>query len=518
MRLGYVISRAANFFKKRCALVCDGKDRTYAEIDENSNSVANGLINLGLEKGDRVALVSHNCVEYLETDIALYKSGLIRVAVNPMLSPPEIAHIIKDSGAKTVFLSSSLADLVLPLKGQLDQVKNYVFFSGSNPDVIEYSSLLDNSKNFTCPWVIEENDIAMLFYTGGTTGVPKGAIHTHESISTVLNNLQAEFWHMKQSDVFLSGGSLAHANGFRAMVSFLQGAKFIIPAHFEPKAILETIQREKVTILSTVPTTLIRLCNCEGIHQYDLKSLRLITYGAAPMPMDRLKNAIRLFGNCFSQSYGQAEALMSISVLNIDDHVIGGSENEFDRLASAGRPYMNNEVKIVDEKENELACGEVGEVTVRSKIVMKGYWQNPEATAEALKDGWIHTGDLGRMDEDGFLFLVDRKKDMIISGGYNIYAREVEDVIHEHPAVLEAAVIGVPDENWGEAVKAIVVLRPGKTATEEEIIAFTKKRMASFKKPKSIEFMKSFPLTAAGKIAKKDLRAPFWIGHKRSIH
>jgi len=244
----------------------------------------------------------------------------------------------------------------------------------------------------------------------------------------------------------------------------------------------------------------------------------MITYGAAPMPQDRLKDAISLFGNVLTQSYGQAEALMAISRLTINDHILEGSEEEVKRLASAGRPYSLNEVRVVDEKDREVPRGEVGEVVVKSPITMKGYWLNQKATEETLKEGWIHTGDLGTMDADGYLFLVDRKKDMIISGGYNIYAREVEDVLHAHPAVSEAAVIGVPDESWGESIKAFVILKPGKTATGEEIIAFTKERLASFKKPKSVEFVSKLPRTSVGKISKKDLRAPYWQGQERAIH
>jgi acyl-CoA synthetase (AMP-forming)/AMP-acid ligase II len=358
----------------------------------------------------------------------------------------------------------------------------------------------------------------MLFYTGGTTGVPKGAIHTHDSIMSVLMNLQAEFWRLQKSDVFLSGGSLAHANGFRFMVCFLQGAKFIIPDHFDPKDILETVEREKVTMVSTVPTTLIRLCSYPDIKKYNVESLRMVTYGAAPMPTDKLKDAIKIFGQRLTQSYGQAEALMAISRLPADEHILEGSEKEVGRLASAGWPYSTNEVRIVDPQDKEVKRGEIGEIVVRGKIVMKGYWQKPEATAEALKDGWIHTGDLGTMDEEGYIYLVDRKKDMIISGGYNIYAREVEDVLHSHPAVSEAAVIGVPDESWGEAIKAMVLLKPGQSVSEAELIKFCKERLASFKKPKSIEFVSALPRTAAGKISKKDLRAPYWAGQERAIH
>ena len=518
MKLGSAVSRAADFYRDRRALVCAGKERTFSEININSNRVANWLVGLGLKKGDKVALVSDNCVEYMETDFAIYKSGLVRVAVNPMLSSQEVVHIVKDSEASVVFVSDRLVGMIEAVRDQLTEVKHVICLSGNHGNLTPFSELLSNIPEFECPWEIEEDDLSMLFYTGGTTGVPKGAMHTHESVSQVILNLQSEFWLFTQSDVFLSGGSMAHANGFRGLVCFLQGGVFIIPDHFDPKDILETVEREKVTLLSTVPTTLIRICNYEGFAQHDLSSLRMITYGAAPMPTDRLRDAIKIFGPKMAQSYGQAEALMAISVLSPFEHKMEGTEKEMARLSSAGRPYMSNDVKIVDDQGKEVARGEIGEIIARSKILMKGYWKKPEATAEALKDGWIHTGDLGKMDEDGYLFLIDRKKDMIISGGYNIYAREVEEVIHEHPSVSETAVIGIPDEKWGESVKAFVILKPGKTATEEEIVQFTKERLASFKKPKSVEFVSDLPRTAASKISKKDLKAPYWEGKERSIN
>jgi len=454
----------------------------------------------------------------METDYAVYKSGLIRVAISPMLSTQEVVHIINDSEARAVIVTPKLADPLMASRDRLTKVENIILTSGSMKDTMPYAELLKKPAQFTPPWNVDEDDIAILFYTGGTTGVPKGAIHTHDSITNMLLNLQAEFWRLTTSDVFLSGGSMAHANGFRAMTCFLEGAKFIIPDHFEPKAIMETVEKEKVTLLSTVPTTLIRLTTFPEIGKYDFSSLRMITYGAAPMPTDRLKDAIKIFGKRMSQSYGQAEALMAISVLGVEDHIVDGNEKEIKRLASAGRPYTINEVRLVDDRDQDVKPGEVGEVIVRSKIVMQGYWKNPEASAEALRGGFIHTGDLATMDEDGYIFLVDRKKDIIISGGYNIYAREVEDVLHSHPAVLEAAVIGVPDEAWGEAVKAIVVLREGMTVTEDDIIKFTKERLASFKKPKSVEFVQTLPRTSVGKISKKELRAPFWVGQERAIH
>ena len=518
MNLGSILSRAARYFNNRCAFVCSGESRTFSEIEANSNRVANGLLKLGMCKGDRVAIVCDNSVQYVELDYAIYKAGLVRVAVNPMLSAMEVAHIIKDCGAATVVVSPRLANLVVSCREELVDVKDCISVSCSVPGMIEYEKLLENPETYSAPWPVEEADMSMLFYTGGTTGVPKGAIHTHKSIISVLMNLQAEFWRLTEKDVFLSGGSLAHANGFRSMTCYLQGAQFIIPDHFDAEDVLKTVEKEKVTIVSTVPTTLIRLCSYPDIAKFDLGSLRMITYGAAPIAVERLKDALRIFGKRLTQSYGQAEALMAISRLTTEDHCLEGSEMEMGRLACHGRPYTTNDVRVVDANDRDVPVGEIGEVIIRGPNMMQGYWKKPEATAETLKGGFVHTGDLGRMDEGGYLYLVDRKKDMIISGGYNIYAREVEDVVHAHPAVLEAAVIGVPDDVWGESVKAVVVLKEGMQATEEEIIQFTKERLASFKKPKSVDFVSKLPRTAAGKTSKKDLRAPFWVGKTRAIN
>ena len=324
MNLGKVLTRAAVHFKDRCAVVCGGQKRSFSEIDQNSNRFANGLSGLGVRKQDRVAIFGDNCVEYVEIDWALYKAGMIRVAINPLLSSGEVAYIIKDSQAGTVVVTPRLAKMVLQAKNQLPDVKTFICISRPQEGMTEYSRLISSQPASPPGIEVREEDLSMLFYTGGTTGVPKGAMHTHESILQVIQNLQAEFWRLRPSDIFLSGGSLAHANGFRAMTGFLEGAKFIIPEQFVPEEILATVEKEKVTILTTVPTTLIRLCGSPDIHKHDLSSLRLITYGAAPIPTEKLIEALRIFGNRLGQSYGQAESLMAISHMDIEDHVADG--------------------------------------------------------------------------------------------------------------------------------------------------------------------------------------------------
>jgi long-chain acyl-CoA synthetase len=520
MNLGTILSRAGGHFQNRCAATCAGESRTFAEIDQNSNRFANALLGLGLKKGDRVAIICDNSVQYIETEFGIYKSGMVRVAINPLLSPGEITHIVRDSGANTIIVSPRLLPILAPVMKNLSEVQNYISISESPEGMIDYEEFI-KGQNLRPPHIhVTEDDLCMLFYTGGTTGTPKGAMQTHGIIINVLLNLQSEYLHLTQSDVVLSGGSLAHANGFRALLCFLEGSRFIIPERFVPEEVVQIIEREKVTVTTTVPTTLIRLCDYLDVHKKDhnLESLRLVSYGAAPMPTDRLKEALQIFGNKLAQSYGQAEGLMAITHLTKEDHVLDGAGKKSQRLASAGRPYMTVEVRTVNEQGKDAEPGEVGEVIVKGRITMKGYWNNPQATAEALKDGWLYTGDLGTFDEEGYLCLVDRKKDMIISGGYNIYAREVEDVLQTHPAIATAAVIGVPDDEWGECVKAVVVLKAEMKVTEEQIINFCKERLASFKKPKTVDFVPKLPETSVGKIDKKSLRAPYWKAQQRAIH
>jgi acyl-CoA synthetase (AMP-forming)/AMP-acid ligase II len=287
---------------------------------------------------------------------------------------------------------------------------------------------------------------------------------------------------------------------------------------WSPSAALETIKRERVTIIKTVPTVLMRLLDYPGIEDYDLSSLRTIIYGGSPMPLERLKKGIGLLGQVFVQSYGQAEAPMTIATLSKEDHVVFGTQEEVNRLASVGRPYTLVDVRVVDDDGDDVPLGELGEVIVSGDHIMKEYWhQRPEVTAETVKDGWVHTRDIGRLDENGYLYLIDRKSEMIITGGLNVYPAEVEQVLYSHPAVEIAAAIGVPDEEWGESIRVFIVLKPGILASEAELLEFCKQNMSSYKKPKSIEIRDSLPMSGAGKVARRELREAYWRGRQRAI-
>jgi acyl-CoA synthetase (AMP-forming)/AMP-acid ligase II len=311
---------------------------------------------------------------------------------------------------------------------------------------------------------------------------------------------------------------LTHAAGLMMMVYYCRGAKSIILPRFDPELVLETIERERVTSVLFVPTMLAMILRSLRIQKFDLSSIKRIWYGTAPMPVEWLKEGIKVFGQVFRQNYGMTEMAQPITFLGPEDHIIEGSPGQLRRLSSAGRPALGVELKILNENGQPVKPGEIGEICICSNKMIKGYWNKPQETAEAIVNGWLHTRDMGTIDEEGYVYIVDRKSDMIISGGFNIYPREVEEVILAHPAVSEVAVIGVPDEVWGEAVKAMVVLRPGALASEEEIIQFCKENLGSYKKPKSVEFINEIPKTAYNKVDRKALREPFWKGYDRRVN
>ncbi len=520
MNLAHLIDRGAKWYPDNLAVVDESGRYLVKEVYSRANQLAHALAKLGNKKGDRMAIVCRNCVEYIEADFAIYKSGLIRVALNPRLSPKEILTMLNDSGTRALLISSDHADMVEKIRPELKTVHHIIVIGKPRQGMMEFHELIENEPNDFPVVDLDENDIALLFYTGGTTGIPKGAMHTHKSVITVTMNLMGEAFHLTSKDAFLSAGTLAHANGYRVLPAWLKGARNVLTNGFEPKDVLETIQKEKITIVTTVPTTLQRLCEFPDTDKYDLSSLRLITYGAAPTPLELLKKALTIFGKRLAQIYGQAEAPITVALLRPEEHFPDGegTEAQVKRLASVGRPYPNVEVRVVNNEGKEVKPGEVGEITVRSPHCMVGYWNRPDATTETLRNGWIYTGDLATVDDRDYIFIVDRAKDIIISGGYNVYAREVEEVLYTHPAVREAAVIGVPDEKWGEAVKAIVALKPSAKTTEKELIDYCKQHMTSYKKPQSIEFMPELPKSAVGKILKREMKEKYWQGYDRRVH
>jgi acyl-CoA synthetase (AMP-forming)/AMP-acid ligase II len=321
---------------------------------------------------------------------------------------------------------------------------------------------------------------------------------------------------IRTTDAALYIAPTNHGSGLLVGPHLMMGVKNILVSHMDLDFILNVIQEEKITTIWLAPTIIYFLLAYPGLEKFDFSSLRNLCYSSAPMAVEKLKEAIGVFGQAFNQTYGLTECPL-ITSLDVTEHVVDGDSVQTLRLGSAGREYMLTDVRVVDEKGNRLPAGEMGEVIVRSPLIMKEYWKDPKATADAVRDGWLYTGDMGHLDEDGYLFIADRKKDLIITGGYNVYPKEVEDIIYKHPAVFEAAVIGVPDDMWGESVKACVVLKPGAQAAEDEIINLCKEHLASYKKPKSVDFIDALPKNLTGKILKAQLREKYWQGRERQV-
>jgi acyl-CoA synthetase (AMP-forming)/AMP-acid ligase II len=360
------------------------------------------------------------------------------------------------------------------------------------------------------------NDIATISSSGGTTGRPKGVISTHLGWETKIANLFASM-PVRKPPVHLVVAPMSHAAGSIGLMLMAAGATQIILPKFDPQRVMEAIEREGVTHLFLPPTAIYMMLSHPAVRDYDYSSLEHFIYAAAPMSVERLKECLAIFGPVMTQMFGQVEAPMLCTYLSPQDHLVIGDPKLERRLASCGRPTLLTPVAIMDDAGNLLASGETGEIVVRGNLVMAGYYKNPEATADVSKHGWHHTGDVGYIDEDGYVYIVDRKKDMIITGGFNVYPSEVEQIIWSHPAIQDCAVIGVPDPKWGEAVKAVVELKPGQSITEEEVIALCKARLGSVKAPKSLDIWDSLPRSPAGKVLKKDIRKVFWQNESRAV-
>jgi len=518
MNVGDLLAKAAVRFPNHTALVHGDTRLTTRELLERIYRLGNALLSLGLKKGDRVAVLLNNCHQSVECFYALACTGLVLVPMNSRNSAREHLYILKDSESRAVLLGNEFQEIISSILPEAHMVSWAICVTGRpGKGLLSYEPLLGKASPEKPEVEISDQDIINLRYTAGTTGQPKGVIHSHRSNAIMVYNNLMEGVRIEEGDAVALTGPVTHASGSMILPHILRGAKVVILSGFDEQALLETIQKERITTLYLVPTMIVMLLAYPELKKYDLSSLKNIRYGASPISPDVLKKAIKVFGNIFVQGYGLTEASMPMTLLSKEDHVLDGTEKKLKRLSSIGREVYVARVRIMDDNGKILPPGQVGEIVIQSDQVMEGYWKKPEATAETLRGGWLHTRDMGYMDEDGYIYLVDRKDDMIVSGGFNVYPKEVEDVLYSHPAVLEAAVFGVPDEKWGEAVKAAVSLRPGMQATAEEIIEHCKKHLASYKKPKSVDFVKELPKSHYGKILRRQLKEPYWQGRERMI-
>ena len=520
MNIGQLLTKSARTFPENLAIAYGPKELTYAEFNARTNRLANGLNRLGVQQGDNVAVLMYNCPEMLESMFACFKAGFGTIPINFRLHPREFAFIINHSEAKAVIVSAEFNDAIIDIRDDIPRVSSIISASEAQEPLLNYETVLSAASDQFEDAEVASDDVAWLFYTSGTTGQPKGAMLTHRNLLGMTMNFYADMCPgFGPNDVALHAAPLSHGSGCHALPSIGKAAANVIleAKSFDPEQVLKTIETYRVTNTFAAPTMIKLLIDSPAVDQYDHSSLTAISYGGAPMLVEDLMQAMEKLGPCLVQLYGQAESPMTITYLSHDDHVLDGNPDQMKRLASAGIPRTNVEVKIVDADDNELPPGDMGEIVTRSDLVMRGYWRDLEATAETLRNGWLHTGDMGYIDESGYLFLMDRSKDLIISGGENVYPREIEEIIVQHPAVREVAVIGVPDPVWGESIKAVVSLLPESEVTEMELIDFCTDHIARYKRPKSVDFLEELPKNNYGKILKRELRDKYWRGKASQV-
>jgi acyl-CoA synthetase (AMP-forming)/AMP-acid ligase II len=496
----------------------EGRQTGFAEFDRLTNRVANGLRALGVKRGERVAYLGKNSDFFFELLLGAMKANVVMAPVNWRLAAPEIAYIVADCKAHVLFVGPELVEQVRAIRSQLPDLRTVITTEGGAPQWQDYTAWRD-AQSADDPGVeIGRHDVAIQLYTSGTTGKPKGAMLSHANLLNLIETGDGEKpdWNKwSDEDVSLVAMPIFHIGGSGwGLLGLYHGTRGVIAREFDPTKVLDFIEHYRITKLFMVPAAMQFVVRQPRARQVDFSRLKYMLYGASPIPAALLKECIEIFGCGFVQLYGLTETTGTIVALPPEDHVEG-----LDRMRSAGKALPGIELAIIDPDGKRLPPGEVGEIATRSGSNMVGYWNLPDATARTIgQDGWLRTGDAGYLDKDGYLYIHDRIKDMIISGGENIYPAEVESAICDHPDVAEAAVFGVPDETWGEAVKAIVVLKPGKQATASDIINFTRTRIAGFKTPKSVEFINALPRNASGKIPRRNLRDPYWAGKDRQVN
>ncbi|MGI9336839.1 MAG: long-chain-fatty-acid--CoA ligase [Gammaproteobacteria bacterium] len=519
MYLTQALARAVQICPEAPATLCAGRVRSWVECQQRVAKLAGALHAMGVKPGDRVAILATNSDRYLEFMFAVVWAGAVFVPVNIRLAPPEVEFWLADSGSEVLFIDEPFLPVMKALEGRLERLREIVYVgdAATPAGMHDYETLLAAAE----PAADAERgyeDLAGIYYTGGTTGRSKGVMLSHRNLVSnnthVIAAMRFDFgmrW-LHAAPMFHIADSLATFS-----VTMVGGSHVFIPG-FTPQDTAQAIADHRVTYVLLVPTMVNMLVNHPEVDTYDLSSLRDIVYGASPMPESVIVRAMEVLPGCrFTHAYGQTECAPLVTTTGPEYHVFEGPYAG--RYKSAGRAVIGVQVKIADEQGNELPRGTVGEVCSRGPNIMLGYWQRPDLTAEAIRDGWMHSGDAGYMDEDGFIYIVDRMKDMIITGGENVYTTEVEDVLYQHPAVVECAIIGIPDQTWGEAVHAVVRLREGAAATGNELLEHCRQHIAGFKCPRSFGFRdEPMPLSGAGKILKTELREPYWSDRAKQVN
>jgi len=501
---------------ERDCIVFERKRWTYAQIWGRVNKLANALRKIGAEKGDRIGMLQVNCNQYVEAYYASAMMGAIFVPLNFRAKADELSYMIANAEVKILLVGSRYSEMVGAMLPELPTVKHCISIDRKEEKRLFYEDVIDSASSDESFIEIGDDDITMLMYTAGTTGRPKGVPLRHSAfVSYVLENVEPASPDIEERNLLTV--PLYHVAGIQAMLAAIYGGRtLVMMRQFEVKEWLDTIQKEKATRAMLVPTMLKRVIDDDDFSRHDLSSLKVITYGAAPMPFEVINKAIKMMPWVkFINAFGQTETASTITSLGPEDHRIEGTEEEKEKklkrlTSSIGKPLPDVEVKIVDEEGKALPSLEVGEIWAKGPRIMTGYWRDEQKTSQVItQDGWLRTGDMGWMDEEGYIYLAGRGDDMIIRGGENISPEEVENVLHSHPKVEEAAVIGVPDPEWGQEPRAVVVLKKGKDATPEEIIEYCRSKLSGFKRPRSVVFLDSLPRNPMGKVLRKKLREEY---------
>ena len=504
------------------AYIQDEREFQFQEVGELSCRIANALLAAGCSTGTKGAVWATNDVTAWTCTLGLWRANMTWIPVGAKNSAEENQYVLDAFDCDVLFFQQYFSAVIAGLQAALPKIKRWVCIDGSAPDVAGAQSLEDfiAGQSTSKPSVkVDLDDVVMLSSTGGTTGKPKGVMNTHRSTQTFCAHFMISMHYGADERVVnLAAAPMTHTAGLLSLPATARGGTVVVVTRPDPAVLLGAIPKYEVSELFLPPTVIYRLLDVPGLKEkVDFSSLKYLMYGAAPMSVEKLKQAIEIIGPVMTGGYGQTECPASISFLPPDEHFRHGKLADDGRLSSVGRPNPLIKVEIMNDANEILAQGETGEICVRGDLVMKGYYKAPDKTAETLIDGWLHTGDVGHIDHEGYLHITDRKKDMIISGGFNVYPSEVEQIIWGHPAVQDCAVIGVPDADWGEAVKAVIELNAGMSATAEEIISLCKERLGSVKAPKSVDFVPALPRSPVGKVLKKDLRATYWQNADRRI-
>ena len=509
-----LIAEALTRFPQRDAFVLDERRLTYAQVADLVARTQQLLVERGLRPGAGVGVLSPNVPELFVVQAATYLLGARYSGLHPMGSIDDHAFLVEDAEIEVLFVHPKFAGTAIEVAARVDSIRHVISFgpSEAGPDLLDLCEKAGASRLQVAS--VDEEEVAWLQYTGGTTGRPKGVMLSHRAMTQEVQTVTAS-WGLPERPIYLASSPLTHAALLPVVPVLARGGTVVLQQGFQPEAWLSAIETEKVNYAFVVPTMLYTLLDKADPAARDTSSLETVCYGAAPMSPPRLVEAQEALGPVLQQIYGQTECCGMTTSLRKDEHDPAGRP---ELLTSCGRPVAGVRVEILDDQDNAVTDGEVGEIAVRSRVVMNGYWKREDETAETLRDGWLRTGDMGIRDPEGFFHLVDRKKDMIVTGGFNVYPREIEDVLVGHYSVREAAVVGLPDEKWGESVTAFVVARPGADVDTAALQALVRERKGSHQVPKRVEIVSELPTPGVGKIDKKALRAAYWAGEDRGIH